>query len=192
MTKVEDAFKLTEERMVELHGGLSSLSEMRSKAEDALPHIEKQLTGLTEGLATSINNQMDSISQIFESQSNKSAETENKFNGVLDSLNMAADGLLETTKDTSDQVKGIIVDFQKQQSDLSRELQDTLKASVDDIEKTLNQSVTSLDSSMQQTLQRSLDMLGQNLTAISKRFVDTYEPFADRVSDLMNKTNRNG
>jgi predicted nuclease with TOPRIM domain len=192
MSKVEDAFTLTEERMVELHGGLSSLSEMRTKAEDALPHIEKQLTGLTEGLATSINNQMDSISQIFESQSNKSAETENKFNGVLDSLNMAADGLLETTKDTSDQVKGIIVDFQKQQSDLSRELQDTLKASVDDIEKTLNQSVTSLDSSMQQTLQRSLDMLGQNLTAISKRFVDTYEPFADRVSDFMNKTNRNG
>jgi hypothetical protein len=35
-------------------------------------------------------------------------------------------------------------------------------------------------------------MLGQNLTAISKRFVDTYEPFADRVSDFMNKTNRNG
>jgi hypothetical protein len=58
---------------------------------------------------------------------------------------MAADGLLETTKDTSDQVKGIIVDFQKQQSDLSRELQDTLKASVDDIEKTLNQSVTSFN-----------------------------------------------
>ena len=80
MSKVENAFTLTEERMVELHGGLSSLSEMRTKAEDALPHIEKQLIGLTEGLTTSINNQMDSISQIFESQSKKSAETENKFN----------------------------------------------------------------------------------------------------------------
>tara|TARA_B110000008_G_scaffold267197_1_gene294107 strand:+ start:11 stop:1333 length:1323 start_codon:yes stop_codon:yes gene_type:complete len=191
MSKVEDAFTLTEDRMVELHGGLSSLSEMRTKAEDALPHIETQLTNMTEGLSNSINQQMESIAQIFESQSNKSAETENKFNGVLDSLNMAADGLLETTKDTSEQVKGIIVDFQKQQSDLSRELQDTLKESVDDIEKTLNQSVTSLDSSMQQTLQRSLDMLGQNLTSITKKFVDTYEPFAERVSDYMNRTNRN-
>lgn len=191
MSKVEDAFTLTEDRMVELHGGLSSLSEMRAKAEDALPHIETQLTNMTEGLSNSINQQMESIAQIFESQSNKSAETENKFNGVLDSLNMAADGLLETTKDTSEQVKGIIVDFQKQQSDLSRELQDTLKESVDDIEKTLNQSVTSLDSSMQQTLQRSLDMLGQNLTSITKKFVDTYEPFAERVSDYMNRTNRN-
>lgn len=191
MSKVEDAFTLTEDRMIELHGGLSSLSEMRAKAEDALPHIETQLTNMTEGLSNSINQQMESIAQIFESQSNKSAETENKFNGVLDSLNMAADGLLETTKDTSEQVKGIIVDFQKQQSDLSRELQDTLKESVDDIEKTLNQSVTSLDSSMQQTLQRSLDMLGQNLTSITKKFVDTYEPFAERVSDYMNRTNRN-
>ena len=37
---------LTEERMVELHGGLSSLSEMRTKAEKALPHIETQLTNI--------------------------------------------------------------------------------------------------------------------------------------------------
>ena len=92
MSKVEDAFTLTEDRMVELHGGLSSLSEMRTKAEDALPHIEKQLTDLTENLSNSINNQMESISKIFESQSKKSAETETKFNGVLDSLNIAADG----------------------------------------------------------------------------------------------------
>ena len=97
---------------------------MRTKAEDALPHIEKQLTGLTENLSNSINNQMESISKIFESQSKKSAETENKFNGVLDSLNMAADGLLETTKDTSEQVKGIIVDFQKNNLIYLEELQD--------------------------------------------------------------------
>ena len=64
------------------------------------------------------------------------------------------------------EIQNLVKNFQKQQSDLSRELQDTLKASVDDIEKTLNQSVTSLDSSMQQTLQRSLDILGQNLTSI--------------------------
>ena len=192
MSKVENAFTLTEERMVELHGGLSSLSEMRSKAEEALPHIETQLTNMTEGLSKSINNQMDSISEIFESQSKKSAETENKFNGVLDSLNIAADGLLETTKDTSDQVKGIITDFQKQQSNLSKELQETLSQSVEDIEKTLNQSVTSLDSSMQQTLQRSLDTLGNNLTSITKAFVDTYEPFAEKIGEIMRNMNRNG
>tara|TARA_Y100000589_G_scaffold327021_2_gene368034 strand:- start:1123 stop:2535 length:1413 start_codon:yes stop_codon:yes gene_type:complete len=192
MSKVENAFTLTEERMVELHGGLSSLSEMRTKAEEALPHIETQLTNMTDGLSKSINNQMDSISKIFESQSKKSAETENKFNGVLDSLNIAADGLLETTKDTSDQVKGIITDFQTQQSNLSKELQETLSQSVEDIEKTLNQSVTSLDSSMQQTLQRSLDTLGNNLTSITKAFVDTYEPFAEKIAEIMRNMNRNG
>ena len=58
--------------------------------------------------------------------------------------------------------------------------------------KNFNQSVTSLDSSMQQTLQRSLDILGQNLTSITKKFVDTYEPFAERVKGFMDRTNRNG
>ena len=99
---------------------------------------------------------------------------------------------METTKDTSDQVKGIITDFQKQQSNLSKELQETLTQSVEDIEKTLNQSVTSLDSSMQQTLQRSLDTLGNNLTSITKAFVDTYEPFAEKIGEIMRNTNRNG
>ena len=50
----------------------------------------------------------------------------------------------------------------------------------------------SLDSSMQQTLQRSLDTLGNNLTSITKAFVDTYEPFAEKIGEIMRNMNRNG
>ena len=35
--------------MEELYTGLGSLSEMRSKAEEALPHIEKNINRMTEG-----------------------------------------------------------------------------------------------------------------------------------------------
>ena len=49
-----------------------------------------------------------------------------KFTGVVDSLNMAADDLLKTTKNFRPS-KGIIDDFQTQQSNLSKELQDTLE-----------------------------------------------------------------
>ena len=56
-------------------------------------------------------------------------------------------------------------------------------------ENVLNQSVSSLDQSMQQSLQRSLDMLGNNLVRISDRFVEVYEPFAERIQRIMNKTN---
>ena len=59
---------------------------------------------------------------------------------------------------------------------------------MNDIEKVLNQSITSVDNSMQETLQRSLDSLANNLTAITSRFVEVYEPFADRVQNIMNKT----
>ena len=189
ISKVENAFEATDKRMEELYTGLGSLSEMRSKAEEALPHIEKNINRMTEGLETNVNKQMESVKEIFESQANQSNQMQVKFTGVVDSLNMAADDLLKTTQKTSDQVKGIIDDFQTQQSNLSKELQDTLRSSVGDIENVLNQSVSSLDQSMQQSLQRSLDMLGNNLVRISDRFVEVYEPFAERIQRIMNKTN---
>ncbi len=189
ISKVENAFEATDKRMEELYTGLGSLSEMRSKAEEALPHIEKNINRMTEGLETNVNKQMESVKEIFESQANQSNQMQEKFTGVVDSLNMAADDLLKTTQKTSDQVKGIIDDFQTQQSNLSKELQDTLRSSVGDIENVLNQSVSSLDQSMQQSLQRSLDMLGNNLVRISDRFVEVYEPFAERIQRIMNKTN---
>ena len=189
ISKVENAFEATDKRMEELYTGLGSLSEMRSKAEEALPHIEKNINRMTEGLETNVNKQMESVKEIFESQANQSNQMQEKFTGVVDSLNMAADDLLKTTQKTSYQVKGIIDDFQTQQSNLSKELQDTLRSSVGDIENVLNQSVSSLDQSMQQSLQRSLDMLGNNLVRISERFVEVYEPFAERIQRIMNKTN---
>jgi len=188
ISKVENAFEATDKRMEELYTGLSSLSEMRAKAEEALPHIENNINRMTEGLETNVNKQMQSVKEIFESQANQSSQIQAKFTGVVDSLNMAADDLLKTTQKTSDQVKGIIDDFQTQQSNLSKELQDTLRSSVGDIENVLNQSVSSLDQSMQQSLQRSLDMLGNNLVRISERFVEVYEPFAERIQRIMNKT----
>ena len=189
MSKVETAFEATDKRMEELHQGLGTLSDMRIKAEDALPHIESNILKMTEGLESSVNKHMTDVKDIFESQSKQSADMQNKFTGVVDSLNMAADDLLGSTQKTSEKIEGIINDFQTQQKNLSQEFQTMLRGSVEDIEKVLNQSVTSLDQSMQDSLQRSLNMLGNNLTQISKAFVDTYEPFAQRVEAIMNRTN---
>ena len=189
MSKVETAFEATDKRMEELHQGLGTLSDMRTKAEDALPHIESNILKMTEGLESSVNKHMTDVKDIFESQSKQSADMQNKFTGVVDSLNMAADDLLGSTQKTSEKIEGIINDFQTQQKNLSQEFQTMLRGSVEDIEKVLNQSVTSLDQSMQDSLQRSLNMLGNNLTQISKAFVDTYEPFAQRVEAIMKRTN---
>ena len=189
MIKVETAFEATDKRMEELHQGLGTLSDMRTKAEDALPHIESNILKMTEGLESSVNKHMTDVKDIFESQSKQSADMQNKFTGVVDSLNMAADDLLGSTQKTSEKIEGIINDFQTQQKNLSQEFQTMLRGSVEDIEKVLNQSVTSLDQSMQDSLQRSLNMLGNNLTQISKAFVETYEPFAQRVEAIMKRTN---
>ena len=55
----------------------------------------------------------------------------------------------------------------------------------------MNQSLQNLDSSMQDQLQRSLDILGNNLTSITQRFVDVYEPFAQRIQGIMSRLDQN-
>ena len=139
MIKVETAFEATDKRMEELHQGLGTLSDMRTKAEDALPHIESNILKMTEGLESSVNKHMTDVKDIFESQSKQSADMQNKFTGVVDSLNMAADDLLGSTQKTSEKIEGIINDFQTQQKNLSQEFQTMLRGSVEDIEKVLNQ-----------------------------------------------------
>ena len=66
-------------------------------------------------------------------------------------------------------------------------LDDTVKMTQDSINSTMQE----LDKSMQEELQRSLDVMGNNLASITKRFVDTYEPFAERVQSMMRQTNQN-
>ena len=95
MIKVETAFEATDKRMEELHQGLGTLSDMRTKAEDALPHIESNILKMTEGLESSVNKHMTDVKDIFESQS-KQPLTCRIINN--DSLNMAADDLMGSNK----------------------------------------------------------------------------------------------
>ena len=70
-----------------------------------------------------------------------------------------------------------------------REMQGKLTSSADEVGNLMTKSLQELDSQMGAQLQNSLDLLGNNLTAISQKFVDTYEPFASRVQNIMNGLN---
>tara|TARA_Y100001970_G_scaffold16509_1_gene18564 strand:- start:3531 stop:4868 length:1338 start_codon:yes stop_codon:yes gene_type:complete len=191
MTKVDDVFEKTDNRMEELHKGLSTLSEMRERAESALPKIEEQMINMTQGFHDAINKQISSFNENFDAQQNNFNETNSKFTGVLDSLNIASDNLLESTGNVSQEIKKTIESFQNEQNAMTQELQTSIKASASEVEQLMNQSIQSLDSSMQEQLQRSLDILGNNLTSIVQRFVDVYEPFATRVQGIMTRLDQN-
>ena len=191
MEKVDEVFQKTDSRMEDLHSGLNSLSEMREKAESALPKIEEQMLTMTEGFQDSITKQISSFNTNFNDQQKNFHQTNEKFSGVLDSLNLASDNLLESTGNVSQEIKKTMEVFQKEQEVMTQDLQTSLKSSAAEVEQLMNQSIQNLDSSMQDQLQRSLDILGNNLTAISQEFVNVYEPFAQRIQGIMTKLDQN-
>lgn len=219
MDAVETVFTATDERMKQLYDGLASLDEMKKNAEDAIPFIQAQLSGLTEGLKKSIEDELTSIDKQLGAMRENQAEAQStvkeltsglndlmteslsnsekmylqqmeKFTGVLDSLNMGADNVLESTQKVGVQVGEMITDFTNEQRSTSQEIKRRIDETLADNAETMNQSFQALDKGMQDQLQRSLDKMGNNLVSITDRFVETYEQSATKIVDLTSKITR--
>lgn len=219
MESVETAFIATEARVEELYEGVGSLNEMRESAKNAVPELKNSIDLMTSGMRESIDSQMEVVrSQMVdlkEAQSKTSQEIRDltanlgdivkssldqseqnfarqmeKFQVVLDSLNLGADNVLESTETVAKRVNEIIDDFSSRQEKVSREVQSRIDQSAADNVEAMNQSLQELDKGMQQQLQRSIDKMGNNLTAITETFVNTYEENARKVVELTRSLNR--
>ena len=220
MESVEAVFDATDDRMKQLYEGLSSLDDMRKNAEGALPFIQEQLNELTEGLKKSIEDELSSIDKqltvMRETQSESQSVVKEltsglndlmseslvnsekmyhqqmeKFEGVLNSLNMGADNVLDSTQKVGEQVEAMIKGFADDQKASSDEIKRRINETLADNTETMNQSFQALDKGMQEQLQRSLDKMGNNLASITDRFVETYEQSASKIVDLTSRITRN-
>ena len=220
MEKIETVFNATDDRMVQLYDGLSSLNEMQKNAEGAVPFIQNQINELTEGLKQSIEEEMELIDKQLETMKLNQIESQNtikdlnnglndfvkeslvnsekmyaqqmdKFEGVLNSLNMGADNVLESTEKVGKKVEDMMTNFANEQKTTAQEIKRKIDETLADNAENMNQSFQALDKGMQEQLQRSLDKMGNNLASITDRFVESYEQSASKIVDLTSKISRN-
>ena len=241
MESIETAFNKTDERMVSLYEGLSSLSDMQSKAEKAVPFLEEHIQQMTENMKSSIENQTEvigneletlknssqglldfvaSLTQTIKESQEKSQQTieemlngfgtgmerilteslDNsekfyssqlkKFHGVLDSLNIGADNVLESTKKVGVEVESIITEFQSQQRETMTSLRNNLESAVEQNSSAMNDQFQKFDEAMQNQMQRSMDKMGQNLVGITELFGNQYKDALTKFTDLMQNMER--
>lgn len=219
MEAVETAFNATETRVEQLYEGVGSLNEMRESARNAVPELQQSIDAMTTGMRESVESQMDvmrsQIAEMREAQSKTGQEirelTANlgeivkssldqseqnfakqmeKFQGVLDSLNLGADNVLESTETVAKRVNEIMDDFSSRQEKVARDVQSRIDQSVADNVEAMNQSLQDLDKGMQQQLQRSIDKMGNNLTAITEQFVNTYQEGGRKITELIRSIDR--
>lgn len=219
MEAVETAFNATETRVEQLYEGVGSLNELRESAKNAVPELQKSIDTMTTGMRESVETQIEvmksQLTEMREAQSKTGQEirelTANlgeivrssldqseqnfakqmeKFQGVLDSLNLGADNVLESTENVAKRVNEIMDEFSSRQEKVAREVQSRIDQSVADNVEAMNQSLQDLDKGMQQQLQRSIDKMGNNLTAITEQFVNTYQEGGRRIAELIGSINR--
>lgn len=159
MESIDSVFNETQERVKQLYEGLESLSAMRSDAEKAIPFIQVQIEELTSGLRDVIKTQMEFVEQELETMKVAQTETQNLMQKLME-------------------------DFVTEQKSIAAEINRRINESLASNTEALNQSFQALDSGMQGQLQRSLDKMGNNLTAITSRFVEIYENNAKQILDL--------
>ena len=219
MEAVETAFNATETRVEQLYEGVGSLNEMRESAKNAVPELQQSIDAMTTGMRESVESQMDvmrsQITEMREAQSKTGQEIRDltanlgeivkssldqseqnfvkqmeKFQGVLDSLNLGADNVLESTETVAKRVNEIMDDFSSRQEKVARDVQSRIDQSVADNVEAMNQSLQDLDKGMQQQLQRSIDKMGNNLTAITEQFVNTYQEGGRKITELIRSIDR--
>jgi methyl-accepting chemotaxis protein len=208
MESVETVFNATDGRVSDLYEGIGTLHELRESAKNSVPELKASIDSMTTGMRESIDSQLETLtSQISESKNltenlgniikSSLDQTEqnfqqqmSKFQGVLDSLTMGADNVLESTDTVAKRVNEIIENFSSNQEKVGREIQSKIDQSVADNVESMNQSLQDLDKGMQQQLQRSIDKMGNNLTAITDTFVTTYEENARKIIELSRSINQ--
>lgn len=163
--------------------GITKIEETTAKIPEHMQSIE-----------TTFNKTEDRLEKLYEGFSSLSAMRESAQQAVpelQDSIDKMTAGLRESVDKQSELVKKQLDEMGERQSvtndeikSLTKELNESINKSLANSVESMNQSFQALDNGMQESLQRSLDKMGNNLTAITDRFIKIYEDNAGKIIAL--------
>jgi chromosome segregation ATPase len=178
-----------------LQAHLEAIAELKDKAIDAFPVIDKNLEKITTDLSASVENAVSksqaaladnqaALSKLTEGYTallSSSEEAQGTFSkGLTDAMTLMAEKTSQEFTRHGELIEGAAGEAQKA-------IQDAWASSSEKI----NQQFEEFDRQMQQELQRSLELLGNNLASLSEKFVADYAPLTDKLRDLVNASRAN-
>jgi hypothetical protein len=106
-------------------------------------------------------------------------------------------GMTQATSEIQTLTKGVIKTTQENNAEMRRTVTDSFTETarlfnthVQQISKDAADRVVKLDDALGKELNKSLETLGQQLTALSRKFVEDYTPLTDRLRELVQQARR--
>ena len=148
-----------------LNDQLGAFSDLRQKADDAFPLIEKRLDDLT----TEFSGVVQKAITDSEAQSTQLANQFNQFKGVIDGLDDFTSKISDVTTDVSNIV---------------RDTQSSIQLQTDALGNSASY-VTTMQEKLDEQLTESISKLGTNLAALSDQFAEDYKPLTQSLRNVL-------
>ena len=137
----------------ELYEGLSSLADMKDKAEGAVPSISESIRQITDTIKEASQSQLDTIDQTTQKQIHL-------IESVNQNTNEAIRKNIESTTDVNE----------------------SFKESAKKVETLINNSIDEVNTKLNEQLNSALSVMGSNLGSITAKLVETYEDHYSNLS----------
>ena len=177
-----DLLTALETQKQQLVSVLTELANLLQVAKSGLPQIETKLTTITNQLADAVTTNQKQISKSLLDSSNAMESTVQQVGRNLSAA--VTEQQKEVGKSLSENVLLIRNSIQSVNQDFTK-INQTFNQQLSELATKTKDQVSVLDKALSEELQKSLESLGRQLTALSERFVSDYTPLTDRLRLLL-------
>ena len=152
-----------------------SVAAAINQSQASMGEQREALTNQLQQLQTTINTVLEKVDQqLTEASTNFSASIDASISQSQVSMNQQREALTSLTRSLKGQLESVV-------TTTNNELDVTLRRSTQHI---INH-VEKLDEELGKELRKSLNMLGSQLTSLSEKFVEDYEPLTERLREIV-------
>ena len=165
LTKMEQTNSVLNSQLEKIEESLGGFAEMRDKAINAFPEIEKNINDITTNLSATLEHQTDVVKEIATS----------------------CESLISQQKES-------IADQRIVQREMLEGLQTSFNETISNTTSRMNEAIVQLDEAMQSEIERVIRAMAENLSGITEKFVADYTPLLEttrRIVEIGERANRN-
>lgn len=181
---------------------IATLGTLLQSAGDNLPKIEQHVIELTQQIERGVRENNSQITAAVTSVTEATLNSQSEMKKLLiESAEAANNDLTKRVTQLHDQlsttINSITQNLQTAHSEMKKIVVETAEAANRDVNTHIKQlsentqkQVVALDKALSDELTKSIQTLGEHLTALSRRFVDDYTPLTERLRLLVQTAGR--
>lgn len=194
--------KTLELQREEVSSSINALGHLLKSAGDNLPKIEAHVIAMTQQLEAGVRSSNEQINstisamtqslqrahgelqtQLIEAAENTHKEVGARIKIMGDQLTTAATSMTQNLQTSHAEMKRLLVEATEASNK-------DVNAHIKQLSESTQRQVVALDKALSDELTKSIQTLGEHLTALSRRFVEDYTPLTERLRTLVQAAER--